>query len=1193
MQLNAKNWIRYWRASLADSQCVNPDWKKHDLVNSAGAGGVMLMSREDWDKGQLSDQKVIDGLFHKKTPESSFVTLAVYPSLYARAYSHAVSVRDGLPAKMHTYTARVMVSRQGVLSVSEQNDAIAPPIVNRSLLSPLDIEAAPLVVGTVQKLDAYLTEHPCSRGKWQEFLKYCDALESHACDLQILTNKGYVKQHPVSFLNADDQPLAAQLLKLYDAILEHDVDLPLLQTVAHCQPRERPVPGDGDVFGKRSGHMHPDHPLAAAQRMTLGAVLSLQSGECLAVSGPPGTGKTTLLQSVVAAFWIGPILGDDATPEAPVIAACSTNNQAVTNIIESFETVPVDQDNPLAHRWVPAWSAFGVYMVRDELAKKTKYVTKQKLADFEYGAASDISAYEQYFLDRFRTAFPDQSVTDISSCSKYLRAQIRAKHAWLDHIPSLWRSLCVAVEEVKLAAELFSADEMQWIAFHENAATTAEQETRHRGDQETQWIAVLGASSFLSNAFAWIPLVAASRDMKALAFLRGIAGSQAKAEKGLYKKLMKILEDRTADSEKNSLQLREIENDARIKIVRRDHAQLAWSSAVKNLQEMRVEKVTQAPSLDDHSTLEDVDRICDTVVRRHIFLLATHYWEARWLECLKATVVLDIKHGRELKDKRKRIDKPSTEAYRRRAMICPVFVSTFHSLPDNFAKFSRLDNGAWQLKPFWNFIDLLVIDEAGQVAPEIGAGAFALARKAVVVGDALQIEPVWNIHKSVDLGNAQAFELLPATKVGRENFLTHGMAASNGSLIKLAQRASPYHQNLPLGRGMHLYEHRRCDDAIIAYCNDLCYQGALIPKRGNAPRPDLQMMHLPALGYARVPGREERPSSGSVCNPIEAAAVARWIADNQAVLESFYAGQGLEKIVAVITPYRAQKDAIVRELAALGLPPSITVGTVHSLQGAERPVVLFSPANSHHAEKKFLFWNAKPNLLNVVVSRAKDSFLVFSDMSMFEPSMATPAGILGKLLLKSDDNEVSVNVTAALQIALKRGSMQSRFATSVRSITTIDAHRSVLRRAFERSQSTVVLTSPWITEYAVRYDGVVDLVKAASQRGVNVTIYTDSILNAASGEAKVRAFERVVAVLSTAGAKVVPVKMIHSKVLYCDDDWKCVGSFNWLSAHREGSYARHDVSTLIEGAAFVAPDKFEEQALLEGLKVQLFAVNHA
>ena len=49
--------------------------------------------------------------------------------------------------------------------------------------------------------------------------------------------------------------------------------------------------------------------------------------------GPPGTGKTTFLQSVVADMYVKSALKRE---RAPIIVAASTNNQAVTNIIDSF-----------------------------------------------------------------------------------------------------------------------------------------------------------------------------------------------------------------------------------------------------------------------------------------------------------------------------------------------------------------------------------------------------------------------------------------------------------------------------------------------------------------------------------------------------------------------------------------------------------------------------------------------------------------------------------------------------------------------------------------------------------------------------------------------------------------------------------------------------------------------------------------
>jgi len=84
----------------------------------------------------------------------------------------------------------------------------------------------------------------------------------------------------------------------------------------------------------------------------------------------------------------------------------------------------------------------------------------------------------------------------------------------------------------------------------------------------------------------------------------------------------------------------------------------------------------------------------------------------------------------------------------------------------------------------------------------------------------------------------------------------------------------------------------------------------------------------------------------------------------------------------------------------------MTVGTVHSLQGAERLLVIFSPTYSRDADGGFM--DRSPSMLNVGVSRAKDNFLVFGDMSIFNPiDTGSPRGLLASFLLAEESNAIS------------------------------------------------------------------------------------------------------------------------------------------------------------------------------------------
>ena len=100
--------------------------------------------------------------------------------------------------------------------------------------------------------------------------------------------------------------------------------------------------------------MSGEFPLSVSQRETLAMYTEPDSSDIFAVNGPPGTGKTTFLQTVIANRIVHTVLNHPEDPD--IIVASSANNQAITNILKDFKIEQPTEDkpvDPLSLRWLP------------------------------------------------------------------------------------------------------------------------------------------------------------------------------------------------------------------------------------------------------------------------------------------------------------------------------------------------------------------------------------------------------------------------------------------------------------------------------------------------------------------------------------------------------------------------------------------------------------------------------------------------------------------------------------------------------------------------------------------------------------------------------------------------------------------------------------------------------------------------
>ncbi len=912
-------------------------------------------------------------------------------------------------------------------------------------------------------------------------------------------------------------------------------------------------------------------PLDPAQRDALIALTTTEHGNLLAVNGPPGTGKTSLLRAVIASAWIEPLLSGAQWPESPLILACAATNQAVTNIISSFDETPgaylFDEDGLLVEevdvkedsRWLPGLTSYGWYAAASPETEKgyeNYQLIGRKRADLPwhfYGASSGLNHLE-----------PEQAAALYEACaSRYFKRQMPLTTA-LVWLRERVKSEAMCLDATKQAGDVWMQRLTEWCAL---PAWTQAQQTR-REALRGEVLAIAGQSGRIvaceSQANKWdkalTSLVALQtytgpiqRQVDSLLLdTKGnqqpevqqyrlvkqldddLAALAAEVEKHRHTTLMQRIK-RTVANILTPAELARTWADLREAMLacglsasgtgqpdfvamaqtiarRRESLQSELAAAAELVLRMHAQELVDLPAdgtsdatqprndiarriehargclgrlandmetlkeryhvvhdelraLDatharysaarsavhaardaltaalcggedvlgvDHpilvnlnSAVADRDRMApgalaahqrelvkllqdwlDQQVRPRLFHFCARYWEGRYVQSRLETL------------KRLRVDTTyhlSSEAQLRElATLAPVFVVTAYSAPKLMRR--RLDDLEGDVPPYlFGEADLLIVDEAGQGTPEVGASAFLFAKRAIVVGDIEQLEPVWNLDPATDRLLAQRFGVsaLPTLDGDAyEALQPTGVLMARGSVMRIAQRATRRSVPESVAAGLTLTNHYRCLAPIIEICNQMVYGDAL--KVATQAPTKLWRPEFERLGYLVVDSAvDTKNPGGSRRNLDEATCIARWVKENESSLRRHFDPQGekdLADIVAIVTPFKGQKEHLVNEMAkAYGvsrrdskdksaLYNRMVIDTVHSLQGAERAVVIFSMVETSQPSEK-QFYDNGTNLINVAVSRAKEMFVV----AMTQKAVEYARGLTEKRLRKPSD----------------------------------------------------------------------------------------------------------------------------------------------------------------------------------------------
>ncbi len=268
----------------------------------------------------------------------------------------------------------------------------------------------------------------------------------------------------------------------------------------------------------------------------------------------------------------------------------------------------------------------------------------------------------------------------------------------------------------------------------------------------------------------------------------------------------------------------------------------------------------------------------------------------------------------------------------------------------------------WARPEFEQSLDVLIVDEAGQMALGNVLAAAPAARSLVLLGDPQQLEqPLQSSHPE-------------------------------GSEVSALYHWLDGADTMPPERGLFLGRTWRLHPDIARFTSEVYYESRLEAKPGldrqailTAPGKALKFAGS-GLRFLPVPHAGNQARSHE-----EVAAIA-------ALVGEFLAG-GLfrnaeDKVralsaddILIVAPYNAQVAALVEGVPAL----AGRIGTVDRFQGQEAPVVIYSMTSSSPDDAprgmEFLY-NA--HRFNVATSRAKALCILVGNPALFEPDCRTP-----------------------------------------------------------------------------------------------------------------------------------------------------------------------------------------------------------
>ena len=295
-------------------------------------------------------------------------------------------------------------------------------------------------------------------------------------------------------------------------------------------------------------------------------------------------------------------------------------------------------------------------------------------------------------------------------------------------------------------------------------------------------------------------------------------------------------------------------------------------------------------------------------------------------------------------------------------ILYPVVTSPLLSLCDN-KKFVS-DN------PCFN---LLICDESGQAEVHLAIPALGKAQKAIIAGDIKQLAPV-----VIDEDKKFSVELEEKYTNDSSHITIHlnGNSVQNQSDL-VSDFKERYTEDDDFV-GIIMNEHRRCEASIVDYSNHKIYGSKLeiVDKDTEHYKMPNNELYPKLLGsnvvFLDVCGKSKNHENNKEVH------VCKVLLDR---LNRIFKGFNNQDRVGIITPYKNQKDLLKQEIGKCGydiIDPEEDIGTVHNFQGQGRDIIIISLCFDENVPSQIGQFINK-NFLNVAFTRAKKQLIILGN----------------------------------------------------------------------------------------------------------------------------------------------------------------------------------------------------------------------